>query len=204
MKPKEYIKKYGTDKSLNYDRKSFVADFTFDFMNTIECMQSCNQMQFVNFQNVIKQLRQKFDGIVNKSLGTSDQWEKQWKFFYATVVVKVRDEMFGDILRKKKEAHEKRKRDWERIHSFSPGVEDTYEFFRAQFSMLMSALSASVYPIKEFALLGLNKDADVDDIKNSFRRLAKEKDPDKGGSNREMQVLIEAKNKCLQYVERNN
>ena len=111
MKPRHYVKKYHLDESEHYDRRGFMVDFSSDFMATIEVAQSHTDFNLTHWDNLVKQMRSKFDGIVNKSKGTPESWEKTWKYFYATVVVKVRDQLFGEVIAKKKAAAKEK---WER------------------------------------------------------------------------------------------
>jgi hypothetical protein len=216
MKPLQYVKKYKLDVSEHFDRQGFMADFTSDFMAQIEVAQQHTDFNLTHWQNLVKQMRSKFDGIVNKSKGTPEKWEKTWKYFYATVVVKLRDQLFGEVLAKKKAAYEERKRQNEEWYGnpLGPGFYSdrrasfSYDdfmsnFFRHFASGLASFLGAvQGVPLDSFETLGLPTTATEDEIKDKFRKLALTAHSDKGGSDDAMQELIQARNKCVAYAGR--
>jgi len=206
MKPIQYVKKYKLDVSENYDRQGFMADFTSDFMATIEVAQSHSDFNLTHWNNLVKQMRTKFDGIVNKSKGTADKWEKTWKYFYATVVVKLRDQLFGEVLAKKKAAHEQRQREWEQMQRDFGG--DYYNDFMGNFFRNFAAGLAAFLggpqsvPQDSFEVLGLPTTASENEIKGRFREMSLRAHGDKGGSDEAMRELIQARNKCLAYAGR--
>jgi hypothetical protein len=208
MKPRQYVKKYHLDESEHYDRNEFMADFTNDFMSSVEISQSHTDFNLTHWENLVKQARSKFDGIVNKSKGTSETWEKTWKYFYATVVVKLRDELFGELLAKKRAAAKEkwerenawRKRESEFANGFySSFRQNIFEDFINNFFYFMGRISPTSVPTEAFSVIGLPDTASEDEIKEQFRKLALKRHSDKGGSDDAMHELIQARNKCVAY-----
>lgn len=204
MKPKHYVDKYNLDKSDRFSHPDFVADLTFDFMTLLEFQQQSGVWNYAKFQNCVKEIRQKFDSISNKTIGTGLP-EKIWKYFFASVVVPIRDEMFGDYLRAKQEQHEKRKRDRERwddpFHGFGQSSHQNY--WDDMFSNYLSKLLyTNRIPSMSFAVLGLREESSGDDVKSKYRELVKVHHPDKGGSSNKFKEITEAKNRCLAYINR--
>lgn len=202
MKPKEYLKKYRLDETTNFSHKGFIADFSADFMTVLELIGNTNQLSYERFKIIVKEIRQKWDGISNKAAGTGLP-ESLWNYFYATVVVKARDQLFGEMLKKKHEAFEKKQADWKRRQSY-----DNYDFFGSFFSNFFSGmlglLSRVEPPVKSFELLGLPVEATAVEIDIAYRRRSLEHHPDKGGSQDDFIKLTEAKNKCLIYLNSKN
>jgi hypothetical protein len=200
VKPKEYIKKYNLDKTDHFSHQEFIIDLTNDFMAVIEVLQNQNQLGYERFKQVIKEIRQKWDSISNKTFGTGLS-EKLWNYFYATVIVKVRDQLFGEYLAKKKAAHEERVRE-------RRSYEDYWEksFFEQMFKSFYKNLlfnTVLAVPLAEFSMLGLEPGhCTQDDLLSKFRAIAKQGHTDKGG-NLDMGALVEAKNKCMSWLMTN-
>ena len=204
MKPLQYVKKYRLDETRVYDREAFMADFVNDFLATVEVSKSHTDFNLTHWENLVRQSRAKFDGIVNKSKWTPEEWEGTWKYFYATVVVKMRDQLFGEVLRKKREARERRRREedeWWRSES-RWSRQDTDDWFDSIFGNFLSFFRGLADPVNEFAALGLPMTATEGEIKDRFREMALSAHSDKGGSDEEMRTLIEARNKCLAYAHK--
>ena len=202
MKPKEYVKKFKLDESPNFNRNEFIADFSTDFITVIELLSSRGNFGYERFKHCIKEVRQKWDGISNK-MGHGGLPEPLWKYFYATVVCKLRDSLFGEYLKQKHEAHLKRQKQWEEMHAW----EDRWEkqefdnFYQFMFSGLLKALSQS-YINDCFSLLKLEPTQDKEVILSSYRKLSLDFHPDKGGDKDKFIKLTEAKNKCLMYANK--
>ena len=95
MKPVEYVSKYRLDASSKFGRPELIADLTADFLALLETGRvSSKGITQTVFWNAVKAVRQKWDSINNKCGGKLT--EGLWKFFYATVVAKERDEFFHD------------------------------------------------------------------------------------------------------------
>lgn len=218
MKPKEYVSKYHMDVNENFDHSMFVADLTVDFQSVIEYQKTVGQYSLSHFENIVKQIKQKFDSISYKSKMGIEKWDKLWKFFYASVVVKVRDADFGEQIRKQKEdKHEewRSRNDWKNFNYGDYGgrffKDDIFErifssFFGFGFGSSFASDSFDLHvgpPVKEFGELGLVPEtATIEDVNIAFRKLALLHHPDKGGDASKFQTIMESKNRCIMYLER--
>lgn len=79
---------------------------------------------------------------------------------------------------------------------FSELVEDFFLFFGESFKILYEG----PVPKDEFKILGLDENADSDQVKKAYRTLAMKEHPDKGGDQGKFIQITEAKNKCLAYI----
>lgn len=193
MKTIEYVRKYNLESGINFNHNEFVSDLTFDFIALLEVGNSTKNIK--GFDNAVRAIRMKWDGIDKKTLGQLP--EKLWNFFFATVIAKTRENLFPDIMKQRREDSERRKKQ----------REDYAEFERREFGggffwdfLLMSMMIHNRKPIDSFKLLELSDDATVDDVKNSFRRLSMVNHPDKGGDSDKFMEIVGAKNKCLAYL----
>lgn len=206
MKPNEYIKKYNLkDHKRNFNHDSFVADLTIDFTSLIEYHRQTN-WNYSKFKVCVDDMRSKFDAISRKTAHPKIH-ENLWKYFYATVVCKYRDEMFGDYLKKQRENREREKeeRDFFSGHgaynAFRSGKK-AYDFYQKMFEdMLYSLLSDRMpVPITAFAKLQLSENSNLDDIKKRYKELAFKHHPDRGGNAAKFREITEAKNRCIAYI----
>ena len=101
MNPKQYIKKYNLSEGDKFDHSEFISDFTIDILSLIEWNKAKSGWEYSHFQMCVKQIRQKWDSINNKTLGELP--EKLWGYFYATVIVSLRNEMFPEFDERMKE-----------------------------------------------------------------------------------------------------
>ncbi len=192
MKAKEYKTHYVGHV------KGAIDQLRLDFLSTVEFLQSRpKNWNYTLFQNTVTQFKEKFDA-VNRHLGGILE-KKHWDYLYAAVVAPTKEELFGDELRKK--AQERKERDSWR-HGWAG--EFHYQYTRriyeeAFFRLFGGLLNAQPTRIpKYFTLLGIPVDCnDAETVKASFRTLAMQHHPDKGGSEEKMRELIEAKNYCL-------
>ena len=129
-----------------------------------------------------------------------------WRYFFATVVVKLREEMCPrEVQARKKRAEEKRKA-WETRQEARRAWEQQWDdLFRESIyeRLFMSMLILSEIPTESFAFMELPTTASEDDIKTKFRELAMKYHPDKGGDKDKFTVLLEHKNKCLKWAQVN-
>lgn len=197
MKPKDYIRKYNLDMSEHFNHSAFVADLTVDFQSQIDYQKSVGQYSLSHFENIVKQMKQKFDGIANKFKMSLDKWEKLWKFFYASVVAKAKEIDFGDLLAKQKAAREEK---WRRDNAWKyhdSSSDDSYfhfggAFFEQLFRMFFGSefgrsyafgnIFENVVPEDSFTKLNLTSDCSIEDVNVSFRKLALQHHPDKGSN----------------------
>jgi hypothetical protein len=203
MKPNEYIRKYNLADNKGFDHRSFFADFTSDFISLVEFQQTSNWC-YSKFKNCVKEIRQKWDSISNKAPGKLT--EKMWGYFFATVVVPMREKSCGKELeqKKKKKEWEKRKdrdREWYHFNFeggfMGAGFFDPYRIFSAIFKNLSNVQ----IPKESFSILSLSSDVSKDEVKDRFKKLAFQTHPDHGGNADQFRKIVEAKNQCLQYLE---
>ncbi|MDO8640871.1 MAG: DnaJ domain-containing protein [Nitrosarchaeum sp.] len=200
MKPKEYIRKYNLETTENFNHNEFIADLTADFLAVIEIRQNSNNFNYENFKNCIKDVRQKWDSISNKAKGTGLP-EKLWNYFYATIVIKLRDELFGEYLKKKQTAYEEKKKERASYQQWEDHFFGGNNFFGSFFGMFANLLHDLAVPHEAFKTLELTIDATIDDVKSKYRELSIKHHPDKGGKAEDFMKITEAKNKCIMYLE---
>lgn len=190
MKPKEYITKYHLNEAdTNFSHNSMISDFTIDFMTMID-FHKTRIWNYTIFQNCVNQIRDKWDSINVKAVTKLP--DKLWNFFYASVIVKVRDTEFADYLA----AKERKYNDYKRKK------QERDNLFNHYFADFMSQLLFDILvPSTDFNLLGLDPlTSSVEDVKFAYRKLSLTKHPDKGGSSSEFIRLTEAKNRVLHYL----
>jgi hypothetical protein len=205
MKPKEYVKKHNI-KDQKFNHKAFIKDFTLDFKSMLEFHQATGVWNITKFHNVVKEMRQKWDAISNRVAGGLP--ENLWKYFYATAVVKVKDEQFGEQLKRERKVHEG-ERAWKNEYRHQWNFEHHHEFLHDFFRRIFAAMcnesagepEAQSVPTAAFQALELSESASVDEIKNAFKRLAYKYHPDRGGQAVKFRAIVEAKNQCLAYAE---
>jgi hypothetical protein len=67
MKPLDYVKKYNLDKGDKFNHNSFVADLAIDFQTLLQVGKGDQNIK--GFENAVRAIRMKWDGINNKTLG---------------------------------------------------------------------------------------------------------------------------------------
>lgn len=203
MKPKEFIEKYGIQGGWNPRRQTnFLQDFTSELIVMLEYNKALDNIK--GFDNALRTIRQKWDAISNKiRFGLPDG---MWRYFFATVVVKLRDEMCSrEVQLRKKRAEEKRK-EWKTRQDARRAWEQQWDdlFRESRYERLfMSMLILSAIPTESFAFMELPTTASEDDIKKKFRELAMKYHPDKSGDKDKFTALLEHKNKCLKWAQVN-
>lgn len=256
MTTAQYVKKYNLRESNQFSHPEFVSDLTIDFISIIEWFKAKSSWQYPHFQECVKQIRQKWDSINNKTAGELP--EKLWGYFWATVVVKSEEELFPDLVELRHEIYcmsdyelEKFVRDrgvWDpfSVHSEdrmyqiieasrSPVLKYAYELCKSRrkgrnererqqqeaafkewysenqrrqreridwFAALLFNLHMGAVPTKEFELLQLPTSASKEEITKRYWELSLKNHPDKGGKQDVFVSIVEAKNKCLAYVEK--
>ena len=110
MKPKEFIEKYGIQGGWNPKHQTnFLQDFTSELIVMLEYNKAVDNIK--GFDNALKTIRQKWDAISNKiRFGLP---EGMWRYFFATVVVKLREEMCSREVQARKERAEEKRKAWE-------------------------------------------------------------------------------------------
>lgn len=190
MKPLDYIKKYNLDNGVNFSHNEFISDLTLDFITLLEVGNARGNIK--GYNNAVNAIRMKWDGIDKKTAGQLP--EKLWNYFFASVIAKLREELFPEEMqrqRQEKEDWKKRKADWERMER----EEDSWIF-----GFFLHSLFSKQKPVTSFQLLGLETEATMDDVKGAYRKLSMIHHPDKGGNRDKFIEITEAKNKCLAFL----
>lgn len=209
MKPNDYIKKYKLKETENFNHSEFSNDLAMDFVSSVEAKQQLN-WDIHKFEHCVKEIRDKYDSISNKSIGTGLP-DKLWNYFYATIVCKIRDEMFSEEMERRRriwqeELDAKKKAAARKAEDKKEWEEHRKRFYDEQFSKRLSGfikwMSGMGTPVSSFQILGCSEDATEDGVKSAYRSLAMKHHPDKGGNADMFRKIVEAKNKCLAYVNR--
>lgn len=192
MKTQEYVRKYSLNKSDKFNHNEFVSDLANDLLTLLEVGKGKEEIK--GFNNAVNAIKMKFDAINNKTLGNI---EKIWGFFFATVVVKLKEELFPEFVKAQNEQREKAKRQYEKRRRFEDNYDD-FSFWGRMAGLLN--LFKSPIPSSSFVVLGLSSEAKEDEVKTAFRKLSLQHHPDKGGSNEKFLEIVEAKNKVMAYL----
>jgi hypothetical protein len=194
VKTKEYVTKYNLSQSDKFNHNEFVSDLANDLLTALEVGKGKENIK--GFNNAVNAIKMKFDAINNKTLGNI---EKIWGFFFATVVVKLKEELFPEFVKAQNEQREKAKRQYEERKRF----EDSYDdfFFWGRMAGLLNLFKSPI-PTSSFAVLGLSADAKEDEVKTAFRKLSLQHHPDKGGNAEKFTEIVEAKNKVMAYLSK--
>jgi hypothetical protein len=202
MTTKEYIKKYKLNTSNQFSHSDFVNDIKSDFLALLEMNNAIDNLK--GFENALRCVNMKWDAIVNKTLGRFP--EKLWNFFYATVVVKLREELCQRELQKRKALQESKRKEYERRKAeenrfFDEMFKERSKTWERIWSEMFIASVQSV-PAAEFIVLGIKNIENVtpNDVKSAYRSLTIQHHPDKGGKQEDFIKITEAKNKCLAWL----
>ncbi len=191
MKTKDYVKKYNLEKGTKFNHQDFVSDLSFDLLTLLEVGKGRENVK--GFDNAVNAIKMKFDAINNKTVGDIS---KIWGYFFATVVVKLKAELFPDFVKMKQEERDKRKREWEERKRW----EESAFGFDDWFNSILSSLVRQQIPTSSFQVLGLETTASLEDVKNAYRKLSIQHHPDKGGNSDKFIEITEAKNKLIAYL----
>lgn len=194
MKTKEYVEKYELNKNDRFDHKEFTADLINEFFSLLEIGKNKDgEINIKGYENAVKCIRMKWDAINNKTVGQLP--EKLWKYFYATTIAKMREEMFPEQMQQRAE----RKKEYEDRKRAYRSYDDMWDSMNARF--LLDAIRRMNLNAKQkaFERLGLVVTATVDDVKSAYRTLSLKHHPDRGGKQEDFISLTEAKNNCLAY-----
>lgn len=194
MKTKQYLEKYGLSSTNKFDHGEFVKDLSSELLGLLELNKALDNIK--GFDNAVRCVRMKFDAISNKTVGGGLP-EPLWSYFYATVIVKLREEMCPKEMAARKAAAQARKEAYERKKSFYDGFFD--DLWSRQF--LAAIFASKSAPEQEYAILGLTTAATSEEIMSAYRKLILTAHPDRGGSQDEFIKITEAKNVCLAWVQ---
>ena len=200
MKTQEYVKKFELNKSDKFNHTEFVADLANDFIVLLELNKAEDNIK--GFDNALRALRMKWDAINNKTVGNLP--EKLWGYFFATVVVKLREELCPKDMEKKRQLAEEKRKAWEARKAQEKWEEEQFKnWYWGGFNSFLGSLRKQVQPpISSFNILGLNHEtSNADDVQKAYRKLAVKHHPDKGGKQEDFISITESKNKCLQWFE---
>jgi len=197
MKTAEYVKKYNLDKGVNFSHNEFVIDLTADFTALLEVGNSTKS--FKGYNNAINAIRMKWDAVNNKTMGQLP--EKLWNYFYATVIAKLRENIFPEEMQAQRE---KRQRAQERREEYRRFEEREFSFYDWYGDLLLSMLAGMAIPTSSFALLDLEPTATKEEVNSRYRELCMIHHPDKGGKQENFIAITEAKNKAMMYAQSKN
>lgn len=200
MKTQEYVKKFELNKSDKFNHSEFVADLANDFVALLELNKAQDNIK--GFNNALNALRMKWDAINNKTVGQLP--EKLWNYFFATVVVKLREELCPKDMEKKRQLAEEKRKAWEARKVQMEWEEEQFKnWYWGGFNIFLGSLRKQVQPpISSFNILGLNHEtSNADDVQKAYRKLVVKHHPDKGGKQEDFISITESKNKCLQWFE---
>ena len=194
MKTLEYVRKYNLDKGVNFNHNEFVIDLTNDFTTLLEVGNSTKS--FKGYNNTVNAIRMKWDAVNNKTMGQLP--EKLWNYFYATVIVKLREQLFPEEMQAQRE---KSKRDYERRQEYRRFQEREFNSDWFYESLFVSLLRQMMIPTQSFETLGLDTSATKEEINSKYRELCMVHHPDKGGKQDNFIAITEAKNKAMMYAQ---
>lgn len=198
MTTKQYILKYELHLSNKFNHSNFCQDLASEFICLLEYNKANDNLK--GFDNAVRCIKMKFDAIGNKMNGTMP--EKLWSYFFATVIVKLREELCPKDMARKREIEEQKKKEWERRRAQREWENEQFnDFFWGQnfYSFLFSQVK-SAKPIQCFEVLGLPESANESEVKTAYRRLSILHHPDKGGKQDKFIEITESKNKCLHWI----
>ena len=201
MNTKEYITKYQLNISNKFNHSDFVKDLSIDFIAFLEINKANDNIK--GFDNALRCIRMKFDAISNKTIGILP--EKLWNFFYATVIVKLREEICPKDMQKRRDIQDMKKKEWEQRQAQRKWEDQQFNdyFWGQNFYSLLFGNIKSPKPIECFEVLGVSENADEAEIKSAYKKLAIQHHPDKGGKQEVFVKITESKNKCLNWLQSN-
>lgn len=205
MRTKDYIIKYKLNIDDKFSHSDFVNDLAADFMALLEVGKATETLK--GFDNAVNAIRMKFDAINNKTVGCIS--EKLWNYFYATIIVKMREELFPEQMRNKRELAEERRQNYMRQKEARKSIDNMFEeelrkdwenrrkFWQSLFTNISK-------PIDSIEILGLQNvdNIDADAVNLAYRKLVKIHHPDLGGKQEMFVNITAAKNKLLAWIIR--
>lgn len=200
MKTLDYVRKYKLNESDKFDHAEFVKDLTSDLLVLLEVNKALDNIK--GFDNAVNCIRMKYDAINNKTVGFIP--DKLWSFFWATVVVKLREQLCPKDVAKRREMAEERKREWEERKKMKQWEDEALnEYFWANIfgNFLSAKQTQNPIPTDSFRILNLDENATEEQVKAVYRQLSKIHHPDNGGKQDRFIEITESKNKVLLYIQ---
>lgn len=198
MTTKEYVKKYELHLSDKFNHSNFCQDLASEFICLLEYNKANDNLK--GFDNAVRCIRMKFDAISNKTLGVLP--EKLWNYFFATVIVKLREELCPKDMQRKREIQDRKQKEWEQRKKQREWENEQFnDYFWGQnfYSFLFSQVQ-NPKPNECFEILGLSANANEVEVKSAYKKLANLHHPDKGGKQEMFVQITESKNKCLNWL----
>lgn len=203
MKPKEFIQHFNLEKGWRPNvQNEFLSLLTSELLAFLEYNKAADNIK--GFDNAVKVIRMKWDAISNKiPYGLPD---KLWSYFWATVVVKLREEFCPRETERRRAEAAERKAQWERIQQQRKEQREFFEnaYWNAMYERLaLMYLSLVAVPVEAFEFMGLSTTATPEEIKRRYREMSMQMHPDQGGNQEQFIRLTECKNLCLKWASRN-
>lgn len=194
MNTKEYVTKYKLNVQDNkFNHNDFISDLTNDFITLLEVGNSTKN--FKGYENAVRAIRMKWDAINNKTVGNLP--DKLWNFFYATVIVKTKEELFPEEIAKQKEFNEQKRKEWEERKRWREREDSFFWSF-----LFLGAMTKKPVPTQSYSVLELHTDSTEEQVIKKYRELSIKHHPDKGGNKEKFIEITEAKNKILSYLQK--
>lgn len=123
------------------------------------------------------------------------------EIFFATVVVKMREELCPAEMKKRKEEAEKRQRIYNEKRKFNEKYLNDF-WSRNFMGFLFANMTFSKVPHSELQQLNLTEETckTEADVMSAYRKLALVHHPDKGGNQEQFVKITTAKNECLSWL----
>lgn len=199
MKPQEYVNKYRLDLSDRFNHNEFIRDLSSDFISLLEFNKAEDNIK--GFDNALRCIRSKFDAINNKTKGIIK--ESLWKYFFATVVCKLRDKLCAREVQIRQKQREEKRKEWQARNDMRKEYErQEREMFDEFYSNLFNSIlkPRKIIPKDSYEILGLSLTASRDEVKKAYWELSHEHHPDKGGKQENFVRISQAKNEVLSYL----
>ena len=194
MKTKDYVEKYGLNRSDKFSHANFIEDLTYEFIALLEVGEAIENIK--GFENAVRAIRMKWDAINNKTVGQLQ--EKLWSYFYATVIAKTKERLFTKEIARQKELREEKHRAWKARQEWEE--QEFSSFFDWGFLSFLS--KSKQIPTVSLDLLGLStsEKPTKEQVNSAYRKLSMLHHPDKGGKQEMFIAINEAKNKVLTWL----
>lgn len=202
MKTADYLSKYGLDRNERVPQKPFLFDLTNEFLSYLETTKTAGgEPTIKGYDQAIRVICQKWDAISRKMKGPGLP-EGMWKYWYATFLARMRDELFPSEMQQRRAEQEFRKQMWEDRKRFREEMFGFRSFFGGfGFGDWLGAWLKDLAPrtssVVDLELFGLAPGATPDDIKEAYRKQVLAAHPDKGGDPEQFMKLTEARNRLL-------